>query len=311
LQGDVVKLITADGTVKALYNYDPWGKILSITDSDGASVNDTHIAKLNGLRYRGYHGDNETQWYYLQSRYYDPFTRRFVNADTLASTGQGATGTNMFAYCLNNPVCRIDISGEVSIWYYLINALQMAYIHIRVQERIVRFNSGIAKELWVAKNNEQIGRADLVGITTSSVWEVKHLNSKMTLEAGIMLAQTQARKYIGAETVRTGTTITGLGAAEAFGGTFVVNCLDSTYEVEYFTPAAGAVLYTVREIEFQANADYAFNYVPARNKQRKMPLGQVPAAVGVTASVAVPMICTFGSGGGSALLDDMIFSSYH
>ena len=47
----------------------------------------------------------------MQSRYYDPELGRFINADSYASTGQGILGNNMFAYCRNNPVCRIDISG--------------------------------------------------------------------------------------------------------------------------------------------------------------------------------------------------------
>ena len=47
----------------------------------------------------------------MQSRYYDPQVGRFINADALVSTGQGILGNNMFAYCRNNPVRRIDISG--------------------------------------------------------------------------------------------------------------------------------------------------------------------------------------------------------
>ncbi|MFR8333891.1 MAG: RHS repeat-associated core domain-containing protein [Oscillospiraceae bacterium] len=47
----------------------------------------------------------------LQSRYYDPMTCRFVNADRYASTGQGLAGCNMFAYCNNNPVCYDDPTG--------------------------------------------------------------------------------------------------------------------------------------------------------------------------------------------------------
>ena len=62
LQGDVEKIIDADGVVQAQYTYDPWGKILSITDDDGDSVGSTHIGKLNSLRYRGYCGDTETNW---------------------------------------------------------------------------------------------------------------------------------------------------------------------------------------------------------------------------------------------------------
>ena len=49
--------------------------------------------------------------YYLQSRYYDPKLGRFINTDAYTSTGQGLLGHNMFAYCGNNPVSRIDATG--------------------------------------------------------------------------------------------------------------------------------------------------------------------------------------------------------
>ncbi len=51
----------------------------------------------------------------MQSRYYDPTLRRFVNADGLTATGQGFIGNNMFAYCLNNPVNREDATGMISL----------------------------------------------------------------------------------------------------------------------------------------------------------------------------------------------------
>ena len=66
------------------------------------------------MRGCGYVYDSECNLYYLQSRYYDPQTGRFINADAFASTGQGILGNNMFAYCINNPVCRIDESGMYS-----------------------------------------------------------------------------------------------------------------------------------------------------------------------------------------------------
>ena len=77
LQGDVVKLIDQDGAEAAAYTYDAWGNILSQSGS---------MAGVNPLRYRGYYHDSETGFYYLQSRYYDPATRRFINADSYAST---------------------------------------------------------------------------------------------------------------------------------------------------------------------------------------------------------------------------------
>ena len=41
----------------------------------------------NPFRYRGYYYDNESGFYYLQTRYYDPEIGRFINADVLSYLG--------------------------------------------------------------------------------------------------------------------------------------------------------------------------------------------------------------------------------
>lgn len=66
----------------------------------------------NPIRYRGYYQDFETGFYYLQSRYYDPAVRRFINADSVLSQGT-ILGNNLFAYCLNNPVNLADETGNL------------------------------------------------------------------------------------------------------------------------------------------------------------------------------------------------------
>ena len=112
LQGDVVKLVDASGAEVASYEYDAWGNVLLQSGS---------MAGVNPLRYRGYYRDSETGFYYLHSRYYDPTNHRFINADVYASTGQGFVGTNMFAYCCNNPVNREDLTGQFwsEVWEFL------------------------------------------------------------------------------------------------------------------------------------------------------------------------------------------------
>ena len=107
LQGDVVNILDAGGNIKASYTYNAWGEILSATGD---------MADINPLRYRGYYFDSDTGLYYLKARYYDPQLCRFINSDELASTGQGVTGTNMFAYCLNNPVPTKDTQGNFAAW---------------------------------------------------------------------------------------------------------------------------------------------------------------------------------------------------
>jgi len=57
--------------------------------------------------------------YYLQSRYYNPTLGRFINTDALVSTGQGLLGSNVFTYCLNNPVCLYDPEGARPIGFGL------------------------------------------------------------------------------------------------------------------------------------------------------------------------------------------------
>jgi len=100
------------GNFQASYTYDAWGRVLSVKDKNGNEITDpNHIANVNPIRYRGYYYDRETGLYYLQTRYYDPETGRFINADGLVDTGTGVLGHNMFAYCDNNPVMLSDPSG--------------------------------------------------------------------------------------------------------------------------------------------------------------------------------------------------------
>ena len=91
LQGDIVAMADATGTIKCRYTYDSWGKVLSIAGPNGTpSLTDhTNPANINPFRYRGYYYDAENQLYWLQSRFYDPNTGRFLNADGYVSTGQG------------------------------------------------------------------------------------------------------------------------------------------------------------------------------------------------------------------------------
>ena len=132
LQGDVVAmyLITVEPPrLIATYEYDEWGKVKTVRDATGAILTDpAHLANRNPFRYRSYHYDTETGFYYLQSRYYDPIISRFINADGYTTTGEDFIGANMFAYCNNNPVNCIDSEGNSGKpyplgrgWYYRID----------------------------------------------------------------------------------------------------------------------------------------------------------------------------------------------
>ena len=116
LSGDVDQIYDTKGNLLARYIYDTWGSTLSVTDASGKAITDPlHIANINPIRYRGYYYDAETGLYYLQSRYYDTTTRRFLNADEILGANSDINALNLYAYCGNNPVVREDDKGNA--WF--------------------------------------------------------------------------------------------------------------------------------------------------------------------------------------------------
>ena len=109
-EGDVGGILNQGGDWVTSYGYDPWGKPISVNGTMAST-----IGQLNPFRYRGGHGyyyDTETGFYYLQSRYYDPTVRRFLNVDSQLPGSTQLQGYNLFAYWLNNPIMMIDSTGN-------------------------------------------------------------------------------------------------------------------------------------------------------------------------------------------------------
>ena len=142
LQGDIITITDDSGAVVARYEYDAWGKCVIVSDVSGVN-----IATINPFRYRGYYYDLETGFYYLQSRYYNPEIGRFLNADIVLGANGDLASYNLFSYCGNEPIGRIDESGYA--WWVVV-AVAVAVVAVVVvvgaihQENIAVSDSNIS-----------------------------------------------------------------------------------------------------------------------------------------------------------------------
>ena len=96
------------------YLYNAWGQEVG----RGGAMWQT-LGERNPFRYRGYYYDQESGLYYLNSRYYDPETCRFINADGVMGINSNSTAYNLYAYCGNNPINRYDNNGMFFIDFIL------------------------------------------------------------------------------------------------------------------------------------------------------------------------------------------------
>ncbi len=112
LQNDIIGIIDSSNNIVVKYYYDAYGRIVKTLDTSGIN-----LSSINPFRYRGYYQDNETGWYYLNSRYYNPIANRFITMDEIEYLGASgsALSYNLYSYCENNPVNNVDPNGNVRI----------------------------------------------------------------------------------------------------------------------------------------------------------------------------------------------------
>ena len=202
LQGDITKIVNHQGKVMVEYTYDAWGNILK--EKSNVSPSYATVKDFNPFRYRGYVYDTDTGLYYLQSRYYDPKTGRFINADDTAyvDTNSGTPlSTNMFAYCENNQVNRLDKTGYFFVVDDILYAMYIASLvgtFILVCVSIVSLCIKIMNEMefkssWKSfcKRN---GYSDLISIG-STIWS-NHNASENWSEKKLKRSTKAAKKYL-------------------------------------------------------------------------------------------------------------------
>lgn len=115
-QNDVIGLYDSNYKQIVKYYYDCYGNLSSVTDMNNQVITDkNHIGIINPYRYRSYYYDNETGYYYLNSRYYNPEWGRFINADGIIGTSSHIDTYNLYSYVDNNFINKYDSDGNSGI----------------------------------------------------------------------------------------------------------------------------------------------------------------------------------------------------
>lgn len=109
---NVIGILDSSGNIVVKYVYDAWGNFWAY-DSNGNTLsysgrksasNSTpnKLCDINPFKYRSYFYDYETGLYYLESRYYDPETCRFISPTSFNCLyPEIVGGLNMYAFCVN------------------------------------------------------------------------------------------------------------------------------------------------------------------------------------------------------------------
>lgn len=98
-QGTPLAEADINGNITATYDYVPYG-----SQAMGAP--------LNGPGYTGHVNDPESGFVYMQARYYDPSTGRFLSKDPIGPAIGNAFNFNRYEYANNNPINNIDADGR-------------------------------------------------------------------------------------------------------------------------------------------------------------------------------------------------------
>ena len=242
-QGDVIGITDASGTRLVYYYYTAQGTAYASKNGNTVDLSTT-LLQINPLTYRGYVYDRETRCYYLQSRYYNHKVGRFINADGLASTGQGLLGNNMFAYCNNNPANHHDPNGDV-----LLPILSLAdyYIVHKMVQCMVVASEWYAMEVHVLS---PLGRGylDLYDPVTNQYYEVKHY-----AQLGTWATVNQMEKY---------------NSSHIFSWMFTDHMILESPEPGSRTNISGSFEYFYWDVKYKSHGNGIITYELFLNKRR-------------------------------------------
>ena len=176
-RGSTVNMLDNSGSQVVSYWYTDFGEVIE-TKATGYSDFENEIQYTGGIY------DELTGLMYLNARFYDPSTGRFITQDTYRGERDDASTWHLYVYCTNNPLVLTDPTGH-SPWKGLLKLADFTKIHNKVADL---YTSGIGlipknkvtrnvylkeTELMPGEKRLRWGWLDIYNNKTNEYYEVK------------------------------------------------------------------------------------------------------------------------------------------
>ena len=146
MRGSTTAIVASAGTLKTGYTYDEFGNI----EQTGSQT------FLNDVTFTGSVTDKSTGLQYMNSRFYNPSTGRFLSQDTYTGNPYEPWTQHLYAYSGNNPTSMVDPTGHFfNLIAGAIGAVAGAVIGV--------VGNGIANAINNKPFFENAGKAALIG----------------------------------------------------------------------------------------------------------------------------------------------------